>query len=198
MTCLFFPSRTSPDHVCVPKPCIQGPNWSMEEVYNLMALRGDAEVQGQFAGGGHSNTHVYEALSGRIDERGHSWMVNKCLVKIKALWGQWVAVTDQNHQSGCAHKTMSFIWRLSQILVSQAPRHNPAVYTSRGGLTEPLPQTNPSSVDISPHPPPWLLHTLGTWGALAVGCLVCFASPAPTMRSSLPGHRRPPPVAALP
>lgn len=61
-------ARPGPIYMHTPELSTLEPNWTHEEVSNLVALWWDAEVQRQFAWAGHSTAHVYETLSGGMHE----------------------------------------------------------------------------------------------------------------------------------
>ncbi|KYO32914.1 hypothetical protein Y1Q_0011247 [Alligator mississippiensis] len=72
----------------------QGASWLQEETGKVVVLWGKVEVQWQFTWGGCSNTHIYEGLSGWMQECGYDWSVQQCHIKVKAFWAQWVSISD--------------------------------------------------------------------------------------------------------
>lgn len=64
-----------------PHTISQGPNWSQAETADLIALWGSTKVQSQFAWGRHSNTQIYKALEGHMQDCRHKQLVWQCFNK---------------------------------------------------------------------------------------------------------------------
>lgn len=84
--------------------------------------------------GSCSNAHIYEARLA-MWKYSHQQSGQQCHIKVKALCGH---NTDHNQWSGAAHRTMTLMQQLNCILAVRGLGHGCYVYSSMGGLPEPL------------------------------------------------------------
>ena len=67
--------------VTIKKDKDRGKNWTDEEIYELIEIWSDDEIQSQLEGS-HRNQHVYK-ISGLMKEKGYNRTLDQCRQKVK-------------------------------------------------------------------------------------------------------------------